>query len=199
MKQKPDKQRCDWAGFTDPVYIDYHDTEWGVPVTDDRHLFEMLILEGAQAGLSWITILKRRDMYRAAYDNFDPAKVAAYDERKREALLADPGIIRNRRKIEASIRNAQVFLAIQQEFGSFSAWLWDFVDGKPVQSKYRTLSEIPVTSELSDRISANLKKRGMSFVGSTIIQAYIQAVGLVNQHITGCFRFSECAGLRPRR
>ena len=198
MEQKLEKQRCDWAGFTDPVYIDYHDREWGVPVTDDRHLFEMLILEGAQAGLSWITILKRRDTYRAAYDNFDPAKVAAYDEKKKEALLADPGIIRNRRKIEASIRNAQVYLAMQTEFGSFSDWLWAFVDGKPVQGSYRTLSEIPVTSELSDRISAELKKRGMSFVGSTIIQAYIQAVGLVNQHITGCFRFSECAVLRPR-
>lgn len=198
MEHKPEIIRCDWAGFTDPVYIDYHDTEWGVPVTDDRHLFEMLILEGAQAGLSWITILKRRDTYRKAYDNFNPKMVAAYDETKKAELLADPGIIRNRRKVEASVRNARVFLDMQKEFGSFSAWLWNQVDGRPIQGNYRTLSEMPVTSELSDRISAELKKRGMSFVGSTIIHAYIQAVGLVNHHVTGCFRFSECAVLRPR-
>jgi DNA-3-methyladenine glycosylase I len=198
MKQQTDSIRCNWAGFTDPVYIDYHDTEWGVPVTDDRHLFEMLILEGAQAGLSWLTILKRRDTYRKAYDFFDPATVAAYDDKKKAKLLADPGIIRNRRKIDASIRNAQVFLEIQEEFGSFSAWLWAFVDGKPVQGNYQTLSEMPVTTDLSDKISAELKKRSMSFVGSTIIYAYLQAVGVCNNHVTGCFRFSACAALHPR-
>lgn len=198
MNDSQEPIRCNWAGFTDPVYIDYHDTEWGVPVTDDRHLFEMLILEGAQAGLSWITILKRRDTYRKAYDDFNPGKVASYDDKKKAELLADPGIIRNRRKVDASVRNAQVFLDMQKEFGSFAAWLWNHVDGKPVQGNFKTLSDMPVTSDLSDRISAELKKRGMSFVGSTIMYAYLQAVGVYNNHVTGCFRFSACAALYPR-
>ncbi|HHU36970.1 MAG TPA: DNA-3-methyladenine glycosylase I [Treponema sp.] len=186
--------RCDWIGFTDPCYIHYHDTEWGVPVRDDRHLFEMLILEGAQAGLSWLTILKKRENYRTAYDSFDPEKIASYTDKKIQVLLANPGIVRNQRKIEASIRNAKVFLEIQKEFSSFSSWLWGFVNGVPTQGNYKTLNEVPVTTELSATISAALKKRGMSFVGPTIIQAYIQAVGLVNNHITSCFRFKECAG-----
>lgn len=198
MNNSQNLSRCDWAGFTDPVYIDYHDSEWGVPVTDDRHLFEMLILEGAQAGLSWITILKRRETYRKAYDNFDPVKVAAYDDQKKAELLADPGIIRNRRKVDASVRNAQVFLDMQKEFGSFSAWLWSFTDGMPIQGDYQTLSDMPVTSDLSDRISAELKSRGMSFVGSTIMYAYLQAVGVYNNHVSGCFRFSVCASLHLR-
>lgn len=185
--------RCDWVGFTDPCYITYHDTEWGVPVHDDRQLFEMLILEGAQAGLSWLTILKKRNDYRIAYDNFDPQKVALYTDEKVEELLVNPLIVRNRRKIEASIRNATIFLEMQKEFGSFSSWLWAFVQGAQKQGNYQTLSEVPVTTEYSDAISSELKKRGMSFVGSTIIQAYIQAVGLVNNHITSCFRFKECA------
>ncbi len=186
-------ERCPWPG-KDEMYIKYHDEEWGVPVHDDRKHFEFLVLEGAQAGLSWSTILKRRENYRKAYDNFDPAKVAKYDEAKVEKLLADAGIIRNRKKIESSINNAKLFLEVQKEFGSFDKYIWSFVDHKPVVNAWKTLSEIPATTELSDRISKDLKKRGFSFVGSTIIYAHIQAIGLVNDHLVSCFRYRQLVG-----
>ena len=186
-------ERCPWPG-KDEMYIKYHDEEWGVPVHDDRKHFEFLVLEGAQAGLSWSTILKRRENYRKAYDNFDPAKVAKYDEAKVEKLLADAGIIRNRKKIESSINNAKLFLEVQKEFGSFDKYIWSFVDHKPVVNAWKTLAEIPATTELSDRISKDLKKRGFSFVGSTIIYAHIQAIGLVNDHLVSCFRYRQLVG-----
>ena len=167
----------------------------GVPVHEDRKHFEFLVLEGAQAGLSWATILKRRENYRKAYDNFDPARVANYDEAKVEELLANAGIIRNRKKIESSINNAKRFLEVQQEFGSFDKYIWRFVDYKPVINSWKTLSEIPANTELSDEISKDLKKRGFSFVGSTIIYAHIQAIGLVNDHIVSCFRYRQLIDL----
>jgi DNA-3-methyladenine glycosylase I len=180
-------ERCGWPG-TDELYIRYHDEEWGVPVHDDRKQFEFLVLESAQAGLSWLTILRKRENYRAAYDNFEPEKVARYGEEKILELLDNPGIIRNRRKIEASINNAKQFLEIQKEFGSFDRYIWGFVDNKPVVGSYKTLSEIPATSELSDRVSQDLKARGFKFLGSTIVYSHLQATGLVNDHIDGCFR-----------
>jgi DNA-3-methyladenine glycosylase I len=183
-------ERCPWPG-KDELYIKYHDEEWGVPVHDDRKHFEFLVLEGAQAGLSWATILKRRENYRKAYDNFDPARVANYDEAKVEELLANAGIIRNRKKIASSINNAKRFLEVQQELGSFDNYIWSFVDYKPVINSWKTLSEIPATTELSDQISKDLKKRGFSFVGSTIIYAHIQAIGLVNDHLVSCFRYDQ--------
>jgi DNA-3-methyladenine glycosylase I len=184
--------RCAWAG-TDPLYVAYHDEEWGVPVHDDRKLFEMLTLEGAQAGLSWITILRKREAYRAAFDNFDPAVVAEYGEAKVAALLADAGIVRNRLKITATIRNARAFLAVQAELGSFDAYIWQFVDGTPIQNSWRTMSEIPAKTPLSDAISKDLKKRGFTFVGSTIVYAHMQATGMVNDHVTDCFRYGQCS------
>ena len=186
-------ERCPWPGV-DEMYIKYHDEEWGVPVHDDRKHFEFLVLEGAQAGLSWATILKRRDNYRKAYDNFDPAKVAKYDDAKVAELLANAGIIRNRKKIESSINNARLFLEVQKEFGSFDNFIWSFVNHKPVVNSWKKLSEIPATTELSDRISKDLKKRGFSFVGSTIIYAHIQAIGLVNDHLVSCFRYRQLIG-----
>jgi len=183
-------ERCPWPGI-DEMYIKYHDEEWGVPVHDDRKHFEFLVLEGAQAGLSWSTILKRRENYRKAYDNFDPAKVAKYNEAKVDELLANAGIIRNRKKIESSINNAKLFLEVQKEFGSFDNYIWSFVNHKPVINSWKKLSEIPATTELSDRISKDLKKRGFSFVGSTIIYAHIQAIGLVNDHLVSCFRYHQ--------
>ncbi len=186
-------ERCPWPGIDD-MYIKYHDEEWGVPVHDDRKHFEFLVLEGAQAGLSWATILKRRENYRKAYDNFDPAKVAKYDESKVTELLSNAGIIRNRKKIESSINNAKLFLEVQKEFGSFDNYIWSFVDFKPVINSWKTLSELPAKTELSDRISKDLKKRGFSFVGSTIIYAHIQAIGLVNDHVVTCFRHQELIG-----
>jgi len=189
------KTRCEWAG-TDPLYVAYHDEEWGVPAHDDRTLFEFLILEGAQAGLSWSTILNKRENYRKAFDNFDPAKVARYDARKVAKLLADPGIVRNRLKIHAAIQNARAFLEIQREFGSFDAYLWQFVGGKPKLNKCKTLKEIPAHTAESDALSKDLKKRGFSFVGSTICYALMQAVGMVNDHVVGCFRYAE---LRARK
>jgi DNA-3-methyladenine glycosylase I len=183
--------RCAWAG-TDPLYVAYHDEEWGVPVHDDRTLFEMLTLEGAQAGLSWITILRKREAYRAAFDNFDPAVVAEYGEAKVAALLADAGIVRNRLKIAATIRNARAFLAIQSELGSFDEYIWQFVDGTPIQNTWQTMGEIPARTPLSDAISKDLKKRGFTFVGSTIVYAHMQATGMVNDHITDCFRYGQC-------
>ncbi len=182
--------RCEWAG-TDPDYINYHDTEWGVPVHDDRLLFEFLILEGAQAGLSWLTVLRKRDNYRAAFDNFDPVKVAAYDEKKQAELLQNPGIIRNRLKVQSAVRNARAFLQIQEEFGSFDNYIWGFVDGKPIVNRWKKMSDLPASTPLSDRISKDLKKRGFNFVGSTIVYAFMQAVGIVNDHTTDCFRYDK--------
>ena len=185
--------RCAW-GATDPLYVKYHDEEWGVPLKgDDSALFERVCLEGAQAGLSWITILRKRENYRVAFDGFDPAVVARYDEAKVAELLANAGIVRNRLKIAATINNAHKFLDVQREFGSFSDYLWGYVDGKPIQNQWRSLSEIPAETELSKRISKDLQKRGFKFVGSTICYAMLQAVGLVNDHTVECFRHSEIA------
>jgi DNA-3-methyladenine glycosylase I len=184
------KKRCTWPG-TDPLYVAYHDEEWGVPVHDDRLLFEFLVLEGAQAGLSWITILRKRDAYRRAFDRFDPRKVARYDERKVAALLADAGIVRNRAKIESAIRNAKAFLEVQAEFGSFDAYQWRFVDGRPIRNRWRVTGEVPASTIQSDAMSKDLKSRGFTFVGSTIIYAHMQAVGMVNDHLVGCFRYRE--------
>jgi DNA-3-methyladenine glycosylase I len=188
------KTRCAWAG-TDPLYIDYHDREWGVPVYDDRELFEFLLLEGAQAGLSWITILRKRGNYRQAFDGFDPATVAAYDEQRIAALLSDAGIVRNRLKINAAVQNAQAFLHVQQEFGSFKEYIWGFVDHRPTQNRWKDLSEIPAATPLSETISKDLIQRGFNFVGPTIIYAFMQAVGMVNDHTTDCFRYAEVAVL----
>ncbi len=184
------KRRCDWAG-PEQIYIDYHDQEWGVPVHEEHKLFEFLILEGAQAGLSWITILKKRENYHKAFDNFDPEKVARYDEKKFEELMANGGIVRNRLKIQAAIQNAKAFLGVQQEFGSFDAYIWQFVHGKPQLNAWRSLKEVPATTVVSDAMSKDLKKRGFKFVGSTICYAFMQAIGMVNDHITDCFRYED--------
>ncbi len=188
-------RRCGWQG-TDPLYVAYHDTEWGVPVHDDRLLFEFLVLEGAQAGLSWLTILRKREQYRRAFSGFDPEKVARFDRRKIERLLADPGIVRNRLKVESAVSNARAFLRVKEEFGSFDAYQWRFVDGRPVRNRFRTLAEVPPRTVVSDAFSDDLKKRGFRFVGSTIVYAHMQAVGMVNDHLVGCFRHREVAGLR---
>ena len=190
----PAVTRCAWGG-TDPLYMAYHDREWGVPVHDDRLLFEFLILEGAQAGLSWITILKKRENYRRAFDNFEIETVAAYDERKVAALLADAGIVRNRLKVNASVRNAQVCLAIQKEFGSLDAYLWKFVGSVPRQNRWSKVGQIPSKTAESDAMSKDLLKRGCKFVGSTICYAFMQAAGLVNDHAVECFRYNEVARL----
>ncbi len=182
--------RCQWAG-NDPIYIEYHDKEWGVPVHDDIKLFEFIILEGAQAGLSWLTILKRRENYRKAFADFNAEKVARFNEKKINELLTDRGIIRNKLKILSAVSNAQAFLKIQEEFGSFDAYSWQFVEGKCKVNKLKTIKEIPATSKESDALSKDLKKRGFKFVGSTIIYAHMQAVGMVNDHITDCFRYRE--------
>jgi DNA-3-methyladenine glycosylase I len=186
-------ERCAWAG-SDPLYVRYHDEEWGVPVHDDRTLFEFLVLEGAQAGLSWLTILRRREGYRKAFAGFDPAKVALFGEADVERLLGDSGIIRNRAKVRSAISNAQAFLRVQEEFGSFDAYIWGFVGGKPIVNEIKSMSDIPARTELSDAISKDLKKRGFSFVGSTIIYAHMQATGMVNDHVTSCFRYGKLAG-----
>jgi DNA-3-methyladenine glycosylase I len=185
-----DQIRCPWAG-ADPLYVAYHDEEWGVPVHDDRTLFEFLILEGAQAGLSWATILRKRDNYRRAFDGFDPAAVAAYDEGKIAALLADPGIVRNRLKVRAAIRNAQAFRRVQDEFGCFDAYVWPFVGGQPLVNRWESLRQIPAETPESRALSKDLKARGFTFVGATIIYAFMQAVGMVNDHVVGCFRYGE--------
>ena len=192
------KQRCAWSG-TDPLYIAYHDEEWGVPLHDDRVLFEFLVLEGAQAGLSWSTILRKRDAYRRAFDRFDPRKVARYEKRKVAALLADAGIVRNRAKIGSAIKNAKAFLDVQAEFGSFDAYQWRFVNGRPIQNRWRAEADIPPRSAQSDAMSDDLKSRGFSFVGSTIIYAHMQAVGMVNDHVVNCFRHREVARLGRAR
>jgi len=184
--------RCEWAG-DDPVYIDYHDNEWGRPVHDDNRLFEMLILEGMQAGLSWITVLKKRKAFRAAFDGFDPGKVALYDEEKIEKLMADKGIIRNRRKINAAIHNAKLFLKVQENYGSFDRFIWQYVDHTPIVGNPKSLAEVPATTPLSDQISKDLKKMGFQFVGSTIIYAFMQAVGMVNDHVVGCHCHAQSA------
>jgi DNA-3-methyladenine glycosylase I len=187
--------RCGWVGLKEPLYIHYHDTEWGVPVHHDNALFERIVLEGAQAGLSWLTILRKRENYRAAFDNFDPAAVAAYDTDKIEALLQNPGIVRNRLKINAAVHNARKFLEVQGEFGSFADYLWSFVDGKPIQNQWRTLAEVPAETELSRKLSKDLTRRGFKFAGSTICYAMMQACGLVNDHIVDCFRHAEISRL----
>ena len=184
------KIRCAWAG-SDPLYIAYHDEEWGIPVHDDQKLFEMLILEGAQAGLSWITILRKRENYRQAFDHFEARQIAAYDAPKIEELLANPGIVRNRRKIEATIQNARAFLAVQQEFGSFDAYIWQFVGGQPRQNNWGALAEVPAQTPASEQMSKDLRKRGFNFVGPTICYAFMQAVGLVNDHTVDCFRYGD--------
>ena len=184
------KTRCEWAG-DDPLYRQYHDREWGVPVHDDRALFELLILEGAQAGLSWITILRKRESYRRAFDGFDPERVARYGEAKVRALLADPGIVRNRLKVRSAVSNARAFLAIREERGSFDRFLWEHVGGEPITNAWRSLAEVPATSAESDALSRNLKRRGFKFVGSTICYAFMQAAGLVNDHTVDCFRYRE--------
>jgi len=184
------KNRCAWCG-NDPLYVEYHDTEWGVPVYDDDKLFEFLILETFQAGLSWITVLRKRENFRKAFDNFDYKKIANYSEKKYDELLQDAGIIRNKLKIKATIINAQNFMEIQKEFGSFSDYIWGFTNGKPIKNSFKNLSEAPATTELSDKLSKDLKKRGFKFVGSTIIYAHMQATGMVNDHMTDCFRYDE--------
>lgn len=185
--------RCEWAGV-DPLYVAYHDQEWGVPVHDDQKLFEMLILEGAQAGLSWATILKKRENYRRAFAGFDPGRVAAYDAAKAAELLADPGIVRNRLKVSAAIDNAKALLAVQAEFGSFDAYIWQFVYGQPRQNAWASLSEIPAETAASQAMSKDLKRRGFRFVGPTICYAFMQAVGMVNDHVVTCFRYDQVRG-----
>ena len=182
-------KRCAWA--RNPLAVAYHDREWGVPVRDDRRLFEFLILEGAQAGLSWDTILRKRAAYRKAFAGFDPAKVAKFDARKKRALMADAGIVRNRLKIEAAVANAKAFLAVQREYGTFSRYAWGFVGGKPLQARRRTLRDVPARTEIADALSKDLKTRGFRFVGSTIMYAFMQATGMVNDHTTDCYRWKE--------
>ncbi len=181
------KSRCAWVG-DNPIYIDYHDNEWGVPVYDDRLLFEFLILEGAQAGLSWITVLKKREHYRQVFDNFEPEKIARYSDKKIETLLQDPGIIRNRLKVNAAVVNAKAYLKLLKEFDSFSDYLWGFVDGEPIKNHWKTAAAVPATTPLSDKLSKDLKRRGFKFVGGTICYAFMQAVGMVDDHTQDCFR-----------
>lgn len=185
-----DKIRCKWS-TSDPLYEDYHDNEWGVPVYDDATLFEFLILETFQAGLSWITILRKRENFRRAFDNFDYKKIANYQQSKIDALLQDAGIIRNKLKVNATVTNAQAFIKIQKEFGSFSNYIWGFVDGKPIKNNFKSPEEVPANTALSDTISKDLKKRGFKFVGTTVIYAHMQATGMVNDHQTSCFRYNE--------
>lgn len=188
-------KRCDWAGETSLSYIEYHDKEWGVPVHDDRTQFEFLILEGAQAGLSWSTILNKREGYRRNFADFDAAKVARFTQKRIDKILQDPGIVRNKLKVNGAVLNARAFLDVQEEFGSFCNYIWGFVDGKPKQNRLRKQSDIRATSPESDALSKDMKKRGFKFVGSTIIYAHMQATGLVNDHLVSCFRHKECAAL----
>ncbi|MEL7271498.1 MAG: DNA-3-methyladenine glycosylase I [Bacteroidota bacterium] len=185
-----DKHRCGWC-LGDPLYQAYHDTEWGVPVKDDPTFFEFLVLETFQAGLSWITVLRKREHFRKVFDQFDYQKIANYDSTKIQALLEDPGIIRNKLKVNAAVSNAKVFMEVQKEFGSFSTYIWGFVDGKPIKNKWQHYKEAPATTPLSDTISKDLKKRGFKFVGSTVIYAFMQATGIVNDHEVNCFRYAE--------
>lgn len=193
------KNRCAWCG-NDPLYVSYHDDEWGVPVHDDRRLFEFLVLEGAQAGLSWLTILKKRENYRKAFDNFDIELIARYGPQDITRLLHDPGIVRNRLKVEAAIRNARGVLSIREEYGTLDAFLWRYVDGSPIQNARKGMTDLPAKTKESDQISKDLKKRGFNFVGSTICYAFMQAVGMVNDHVTDCFRYKEIArAAKPSR
>lgn len=187
--------RCRWAEGVGPAYIEYHDEEWGVPVRDDAVQFEFLILEGAQAGLSWSTILNKRDGYRKAFKDFDPQKVARFTEKRIEKLLLDPSIVRNRLKVNSAVNNAKAFLRVQKEFGTFCDYIWGFVGGKPIQSNRENDSDVPATSPDSDALSKDLKKRGFKFVGSTIIYAHMQATGMVNDHVSSCFRYKPCKAL----
>ena len=189
--------RCAWCG-SDPLYIRYHDEEWGVPVHDDRRHFEFLVLEGAQAGLSWITILRKRENYRAAFAQFDPERVARFGKRDVERLLGNPGIVRNRLKIESAVKNARAFLAVQEAFNGFDNYVWRFVGGKPIRNRWTRLQDVPATTAESDALSKDLKKRGFSFVGSTIVYAHMQAVGMVNDHVIDCFRHRQVGQRRAR-
>jgi DNA-3-methyladenine glycosylase I len=184
-----EKSRCPWP--KGDLYIQYHDLEWGVPLHDDRALFESIVLDGAQAGLSWSTILNKRENYRAAFDRFDPEKVARYGKKKRDALLANAGIVRNRLKIDSAIDNAKAFLAVQEQFGTFDSYIWRFVDGKPIQNRWKEMSQVPARTPESDAMSKDLKRRGFRFVGSTICYAFMQAAGMVNDHLVGCFRHKQ--------
>jgi DNA-3-methyladenine glycosylase I len=184
------RERCPWCG-TDPLYVRYHDQEWGVPSRDDAHIFEMLLLDNAQAGLSWLTILRKREGYRRAFCGFDPRRIARFTAEDQARLLLDPGIVRNRQKVASAVRNAQAWLQVVAEFGSFADYLWRFVDGEPVQNAFRTLDEVPASTALSDQVSRDLKQRGFNFVGSTIVYAWLQSVGVVNDHLVGCFRHAE--------
>ena len=184
------KNRCEWSG-SDPLYLKYHDEEWGVPVHDDQKLFEMLILEGAQAGLSWITVLKKRENYRIAFDNFDVMKISNYSQKKIAKLLENPGIIRNRLKVNATVTNAIEYINVQKEFGTFDKYIWQFVDYKPINNKFKSMKDLPAKTDISDSMSKDLKKRGFKFVGSTICYAFMQAVGMVNDHTTDCFKYEE--------
>jgi DNA-3-methyladenine glycosylase I len=186
--------RCPWCG-DDALYVHYHDSEWGVPLHDDRKLFEFLVLEGAQAGLSWLTILRKREGYRAAFAGFDPAEVARWDDAMVNRLIADRSIVRNRAKVASAITNARAFVAVQEAYGSFDAYIWRFVDGSPIKNRFRALDEIPAATPLSTTISRDLKQRGFTFVGPTIVYAHMQATGMVNDHLTGCFRYPEVAAL----
>ncbi len=188
------KKRCTWCG-DDPLYMAYHDDEWGVPVHDDATLFEFLILEGAQAGLSWITILRKREGYPKLFDNFDVQKIARYSDKKLDKILLDPAIVRNRLKVYGARKNARAFLEVQKTHGSFAEYLWAFVDGQPIQNKPKSMKQVPATSAISDQLSKDLKKRGFTFVGSTIMYAYMQAVGMVNDHTLDCFRHQQCKKL----
>ncbi|MCC7473886.1 MAG: DNA-3-methyladenine glycosylase I [Pirellulales bacterium] len=187
----PGKRRCDWCLSGDDQYIAYHDEEWGVPIHDDQKQFEFLTLESAQAGLSWATVLRKRENYRQAFAGFDPARVARYSQNKIEQLLADPGIIRNRLKVQAAVSNARCFLEVQEEFGSFDEYIWSFVEGRPIRNTWKTHKHVPATSKQSDALSKDLKRRGFKFVGSTIIYAHMQAVGMVNDHLVSCFRHKQ--------
>ncbi len=184
------KQRCDWSGEK-PLYLAYHDEEWGTPVYDDKTLFEFLMLETFQAGLSWITILKKRENFRAAFDGFDYKKIANYSDKKVVSLLQDAGIIRNKLKVKSAVTNAQAFIRIQKEFGSFSKYFWSFVNGKPIKNNFKKMTDLPANTPLSDKISSDLKKRGFKFVGSTVVYAHMQATGMVNDHLESCFRYDK--------
>jgi DNA-3-methyladenine glycosylase I len=193
---KQEKQRCDWGPRGGELMVAYHDTEWGVPVHDDRKQFEFLTLESAQAGLSWLVVLRKREAYRRAFADFDPEKVARFSDKRIEKLVADPGIIRNRQKIAAAVTNARQFLAVRDEFGRFDTYIWRFVDGRPIQNRLRSMKDAPATSKESDALSKDLKQRGFKFVGSTIMYAHMQAVGMVNDHLVNCFRHKPCARLK---
>jgi DNA-3-methyladenine glycosylase I len=188
-------KRCEWAGETSLAYIEYHDKEWGVPVRDDRTQFEFLILEGAQAGLSWSTILNKRDGYRKNFADFDPQKVARFTRKRIEKILLDPGIVRNKLKVNSVVTNAKLFLDVQEEYDGFCNYIWQFVGGKPKQNRFRSMADMPATSDESDALSKDMKRRGFKFVGSTILYAHMQATGLVNDHVTSCFRHKECKAL----